>query len=96
LGVLFIIFAGACIVAEILHLVVGDGYSPVAIGEIWYAIDGNSLVGFQALIEKSISPYLWTPIQSLLSWPGWLVAGVPALLLMISCRPRPRGFEGFR
>jgi hypothetical protein len=46
-------------------------------------------VGFQALIEKSVSPDAWPPIQSFLTWRLWLVLGIPGVLLALCCvRPR--------
>jgi hypothetical protein len=59
-----------------------------SLGSIWFQIHGNSLVGFQALIEKRISPVIWPPIQALLIWPVWLVLMAPGLALVLICRPR--------
>lgn len=95
IGFILALGAGACVIAELLRVVVGDGYASVALGEIWYAIHGNSLVGFQATVEKTLTPLLWTPIQTLLTLPGWLVLGIPGLLLFVTCRPRQRGFDRF-
>lgn len=59
-----------------------------SLGSIWFRIHGNSLVGFQALIEKRISPTAWPPIQALLTWPAWLVLITPGLILALLCWPR--------
>jgi hypothetical protein len=66
-----------------------------SLGSIWFQIHANSLVGFQALIEQRISPMVWPPIQALLTWPAWLVLGVPGLALILLCWPRkaPRSPE---
>jgi hypothetical protein len=59
-----------------------------SLGSIWFLIHGNSLVGFQALVEKAISPAAWPPIQALLTWPAWVVLGTPGLVLVLLCWPR--------
>ena len=69
------------------------GRGPISLGWLWFQIHGNSLVGFQALIEKGVSPAAWPPIQALLTWRLWLVLGVPGVLLALCClglgRARP-------
>ena len=57
-------------------------YRTAAVGEIWAGIHANSLVGFGAIVEKSISPELWSEVLvPLLSQPAWLVLGVPGVVL---------------
>jgi hypothetical protein len=82
LGALLLLLAAASAVAE---LVMPAQAGAISLGWLWYQIHGNSLVGFQALIEKGVSPAAWAPIQSLLIWPAWLVLGVPGLLLGLCC-----------
>jgi len=84
LGALLLLLAAASAVAEVV-LAAQGGQAAVSLGWLWYQIHGNSLVGFQALIEKGVSPAAWAPIQSLLIWPAWLVLGVPGLLLGLCC-----------
>ncbi len=70
-------------------LVLGAGaalgmYRFAAIGAIWAEIHANSLVGFGAVVEKSISPELWSEVLvPLLSQPAWLVLGAPGALLVV-------------
>ena len=59
-----------------------------SLGSVWFLIHGNSLVGFQALIENRISFAAWPPIQALLIWPAWLVLIPPGLALILLCWPR--------
>jgi hypothetical protein len=59
-----------------------------SLGSVWFLIHGNSLVGFQALIENQISPAAWPPIQALLIWPAWLVLIPPGVVLILLCWPR--------
>ncbi len=73
---------------EIYHAV-GDGYRFIAAGELWARADGNSLVGFQALIEKNAKPWLWSDIVlPVLLAPAWAVPLAPGALLLLACRRR--------
>jgi hypothetical protein len=63
----------------------------LALGEIWFKVDSQSLNAAQAGIQRHVSPYLWEPvITTVLLWPGWAVFGVPAVLLMLLFRVRRR------
>ena len=95
IGFVLLIVAAAAAVAQILYLVTGDTYRPVSMGSMWYAVNGNSLVGFQALIEKNLGSMVWAPIQFLLTLPAWISLAVPGLLLVLLCRPRERNFGRF-
>lgn len=92
LGMILLVVAGGCGVAELLHLTAGSGYRPVSLGSIWFNLSANSLVGFQALVEKQISPAVWSPIQFLLEVPAWLILAPIGLILTLACKPRQRGF----
>lgn len=76
---------------EIVGAISGGGYDLVAGGKLWAEIHANSLIGFQALIEKNISPWLWGEIVlPILLGPAWATAAVPGLLLALVCRKRRR------
>jgi hypothetical protein len=90
LGVALLIAAAAVAVADLLAHVQG-GSTPLSLGAIWYRIHANSLVGFQGVIERGLSPLIWPPIQWLLTLPTWLVLAPPGLLLVLFCRDRGRG-----
>ena len=85
-----LIAAAAVAVADLLAHVQG-GSTPLSLGAIWYRIHANSLVGFQGVIERGLSPLIWPPIQWLLTLPTWLVLAPPGLLLVLLCRDRSRG-----
>ena len=65
-----------------------DGvYQVTAVAEVWVAINANSLVGFGAIIEQRLSPWLWIEvIVPLLTLPVWLVLGLPGALLVWTYR----------
>ncbi len=59
-------------------------YRPDAVGTIWSDIHANSLVGFGAVVEKSISPELWSEVLvPLLSQPAWIVLGASGVVLAV-------------
>jgi hypothetical protein len=89
LGVGLLVAGGAAAVAELLTVLQGAP-STLSIGAIWFRIHANSLVGFQASIEKQLTPLFWPPIQWLLTLPTWLVLVPPGMLLVVLCRPRSR------
>jgi len=89
LGVGLLVVGGAVAVAELLTMLQGAA-STLSIGAIWFRIHANSLVGFQALIEKGPLPWLWPPVQYLLTLPSWLILVPPGLVLVFACRVRAR------
>lgn len=94
LGLVLVIVAAATAVAQLFSFLAQGGYQPIALGSIWYNVHANSLVGFQARIEQSISPSAWPPIQWFLQLPAWLTLGVLGILLMLAGRGRDRrGFD---
>ena len=80
-------------VATLLALVVTGGPGAVSIGSLWYAVHANSLVGFQGLVERTIGPPAWTPLQALIVAPAWLTLGLPGALLCLLLRPRRGRFD---
>jgi hypothetical protein len=84
LGLVLLLLATAGALVEVGTLA-ESARGPISLGWLWFQIHGNSLVGFQALIEKNIGPAVWAPIQSLLTWRAWLVLGVPGVLLALCC-----------
>ena len=89
LGVALLVAGAAVALAELLTVLQGAP-STLSIGAIWFRIHANSLVGFQALIEKGLSPLMWPPLQWLLTLPTWLVLVPPGLLLVLLCRDKGR------
>lgn len=89
LGVVLLLAGAGTALAEILTIVQG-AHSPMSLGAIWYRIHANSLVGFQGLIERGISPALWPPVQFVLTIPSWILLFPPGAVLAFVCRPRAR------
>jgi hypothetical protein len=94
LGFALVLIAAATLLAQGLNYLAGGSTTAVSLGSIWYGIHANSLVGFQALVEKGLGPALWVPLRQLLTWPAWLTLGVPGLLLVLTTRPRRGSFGG--
>jgi hypothetical protein len=88
-GVGLLIAGAAVAVAELLTVVQGAP-ATLSPGAIWFRIHGNSLVGFQALVEKGPLPWLWPPIQYVLTLPTWSLLVPPGMLLAVLCRRRIR------
>lgn len=91
IGLGFLIMAGAALVAQLMALWASGTYRPISIGSMWFSLDGNSLVGFQGLVERSLGAVVWAPIQFVLTVPAWISLAVPGVLLAFFCRPRQRG-----
>lgn len=70
---------------ELATLAMSGRYSPVTLGEIWYALDVGSLNLVQAVIQRFLHPALWDPlIVWLLRWPVWsLFGGIGVVLTTI-------------
>ena len=94
IGLAILIVAGATLVAQLFALWASGAYRPISIGSMWFSLDGNSLVGFQGLIERNLGAVVWSPIQFVLTMPAWISLAVPGALLAFFCRPRQRGLGG--
>ena len=76
---------------EVYRAIDDGGYRLISGGELWFTFDGNSLVGFQALIEKNVAPWLWPDIVlPILRGPAWAIPLVPGFLLFVVARRRRR------
>ena len=70
--------------AETIASLETGNYRGLAIGEIWYLIDRESLNLIQAVVQRYLLPSLWDSFVMLLTQPAWLVFGIagPALVLL--------------
>jgi hypothetical protein len=86
LGALLCVSALAAFGWELARYASDGVYHIIPLAEPWRLNHANSLVGFGAFVEKSISPALWSDvIVPLLSLPIWLVTGVLGSLLLGLC-----------
>ncbi len=91
LGWLFLVGAAVWMALELGLWAWSGSYATFAVAEFWAWLHANSLVGFQALVEKSISPAIWNNfLVPILSAPGWLVLGLPGAVLALAFRRRRR------
>ena len=91
LGLVLLLVALAVFGHEVYRAIGDGGYRLISGGELWFKFDGNSLVGFQALIEKNIAPWLWSDVVlPVLRGPAWAIPLVPALLLLVPGKRRRR------
>jgi hypothetical protein len=89
LGYLLAIIAVAAVGYEAWQAVANDGWKIIALGQLWFTLDAQSLSVSQAGIQRYVAPWLWEPIiTTILLWPGWAVFGVPASLLIWVGRKR--------
>jgi hypothetical protein len=98
IGWLLIVVVLGALGYEIHQWIVGEGsgYRFIAGGELWARASANTLVGFQALIEKQVAPWLWSDvILPILLAPAWAIPAAPGLLLVLICQRR-RAHRGLR
>ena len=69
---------------EAYTAITSETYRIISMGELWSKIDGNSLVGFQSIIEKHLTPWIWwNIIVPLLKSPSWAIPLTISLLILI-------------
>ena len=74
---------------EVLLAAANGTWRMIAAGELWYALDRNSLNLAQAITQRYLHPALWDPlIQSLLTWPTWSLLGAPGVALVVALSGR--------
>lgn len=56
------------------------------LGELWRALSPDSFVAVRADVHAA-APWAWTALAVLLAFPGWLLFGLPGVLLAWFCRP---------
>jgi len=91
LGWLFLVAALAAAAVEVFRALRDGLWEVFALGEAWASVDANSLVGFGAFVEKSISPALWSGVfVPALSAPLWLYCAILGALFLYLFRDRPK------
>ena len=88
-GYLLLFLALAALGAEILTSVQAGEWVSLTVGDVWAMIDRESIGLAQVGLERYVHPFLFDPLLlTLLLWPAWAVAGVPALLILLLARRR--------
>lgn len=75
-GIALLVLAAAAALAEVLTLVSSGGAARVSLGSVWYALSANSLVGFQAAVERGAGELAGGALVAFLALPAWLVLGL--------------------
>ena len=92
-GAVLLLAGLALLAGDLLALLRGDGFHPQALGQMWYAVDHNSLEQFQAGIQRHVIAALWdVAIVPVLRQPAFLVALVLGLFLWLVTKPRRRTY----
>ena len=91
LGLAGLLVALAVFGHEVYRAIDDGGYRLISGGELWREAHANSLVGFGALIERDIAPWLLSDVVvPVLSGPAWAIPLVPGFLLFVVARRRRR------
>jgi hypothetical protein len=91
LGLTLLLLGAAAAVGEVLLLLASGGKTRVSFGSVWYALSANSLVGFQAAVERYLGELAGSILVTLLALPMWLVLGLPGLACWLLARRERRG-----
>ena len=64
-------------------------WAPIALGQLWFALDRSSLNLVQAVVQRYIHPFLWDPIivTALLWWAFAVLMVLGLVILSLSGRP---------
>jgi hypothetical protein len=88
-GWLLIALALLLLGVEVVASLEAGAYQGLALGLVWFRIDPGSLNLIQAVTQRFLHPAIWDPAAiTVLQWPGWLVFGVPGILLVVLFRRR--------
>ena len=90
-GWLMLVAAFAAAAIEVFRALRDGLWEVFALGEAWAAVDADSLAGFGAFVEKSISPALWSSVfVPALAAPLWLYFAILGVLFLYLFRDRPK------
>jgi hypothetical protein len=80
--------------AEAVDSLRAGEWQPMALGQIWYDLHRGSLNLMQAVVQRHLHPVIWDPgVIFVLQLPAWLVAVVPAAILLLFTRRRRTSFS---
>ncbi len=94
LGWLLLALAFMTAGAEAMASLRADEWQPMVLGQLWYDLDRGSLNLMQALVQRYLHPAIWDPgVIAILQRPAWLVAVIPAAILLLFTRRRRSSFS---
>ena len=88
-----ILLAGVAVLARELRGWIKAGHwAPTALGTFWYELDRSSLNLVQAVIERYVHPFLWSPIivSILRCWAFAVLMVLGVLILAVFAKRRER------
>jgi len=91
LGLTLLLLGAAAAVGDVLSLLANGGRTRVSLGSVWYALSANSLVGFQAAVERNLGELAGSALLTLLALPLWIVLGLPGFACWLLARRERRG-----
>lgn len=98
-GWIILALAAMAVGAELLRSLEAGEWTPIAAGEVWYALDRGSLNFAQAISQRYLHPALWDPgMIAILRLPLWSVAAFFGVILLMlgSFGKRRKGQRWFR
>ncbi|MFA5121762.1 hypothetical protein [Zavarzinia sp.] len=91
LGWIFIGLALMCLGADGMAMLERGAFGLLSLGELWNALDRDSLVAAGDAVSGYILPEIWNPgITTALQVPGLALFGVIGLILLLLFRKRER------
>ncbi len=80
--------------AEVVAALETNAYRGLALGELWYLLNRDSLNLMQAVTQRYLLPILWDGAVVLLLQPAWIVLGItgPVLVLLFTARNEDKDF----
>ncbi len=80
--------------AEVVATLETNAYRGLALGELWYLLNRDSLNLMQAVTQRYLLPILWDGAVVLLLQPAWIVLGItgPVLVLLFTARNEDKDF----
>ena len=88
IGWLLVAAALALLVREAYGWLTDGQWNVVPAGQVWFDLHKNSLLLVQPAIERYLWTGLWNIVETILTWPAWLVLGIPGVLLALPPRRR--------
>jgi hypothetical protein len=96
IGWLLVLIALGLLAWEAYGWLTAGTWSIHATGQLWFDLHKDSLLLVQPAIERYLWPWLWNPIETMLTWPAWAVIGGLGLLLVAVTVRRRRRSNGRR